>query len=122
MPMVSSPSAVFASRWQVGLERVLTSAMTPGVQQVLVSMDWRGLAGRALMWDHGGDFAAPGRAGDDRFLKTVALPSVDLRDGYFDSFRRVALAGGSGIFRIRPSASRRRRPHAAAAARTEGAA
>ena len=36
-------------------------------------------------------FAAPGRAADDRFLKTVALPWVDLRDRYFDSFRRVAL-------------------------------
>ena len=69
----------------------LAGQETPGVQQVLFGMDWRGLAGRALMWDHGGAFAAPGRAADDRFLKTVALPWVDLRDRYFDSFRRVAL-------------------------------
>ncbi len=69
----------------------LAGQETPGVQQTLVRMDWRGLKGRMLMWDHDGTYVAAGRVADDRFLKTDALPWGDLRDSYFECLRRVAL-------------------------------
>lgn len=63
---------------------------TPGVQQVVVRMDWRGLSGRMLTWDHV-RFAAPGRAADNRFVKTITLTWADLRDAYFACLRKVSL-------------------------------
>jgi hypothetical protein len=62
----------------------------PGVQQVIVRMDWRGLAGRMLMWDTT-RVVSPVKVTDDRFVKTVTLPWADLRDDYFAALRRVAL-------------------------------
>jgi hypothetical protein len=43
----------------------------PGVQQLIVRMDWRGLAGRMLMWDYEGSYASPCCTAGDRFLKTL---------------------------------------------------
>jgi hypothetical protein len=51
---------------------------TPGVQQVEVRMDWRGLAGRMLMWDFGDSYAANGTVVADRFAKHKAS-SKDIR-------------------------------------------
>lgn len=63
---------------------------TPGVQQVVVRMDWRGLKGRQLAYDPDRRFGT-GRVADDRFMKTITLPWADLRDSYFASLRRVSL-------------------------------
>jgi hypothetical protein len=62
---------------------------TPGLQQVIVRMDWCGLANRMLMWDFDGSYVAPGRVTDDRFAKTVALTWAELRDSYFNALLRV---------------------------------
>lgn len=62
----------------------------PGVQQVIVRMDWRGVAGRMLMWDTT-RVVSPVKVTDDRFVKTTTLPWADLRDDYFAALRRVAL-------------------------------
>jgi hypothetical protein len=62
----------------------------PGVAQVVVRMDWRGLKGRRLLWDSL-RAAGGGTLADNRFAKTVSLEWADLRDDYFGAFRRVAL-------------------------------
>jgi len=62
----------------------------PGVQQVILRMDWRGLAGRMLMWDTT-RVVSPVKVTDDCFVKTVTLLWADLRDDYFVALRRVAL-------------------------------
>jgi hypothetical protein len=65
---------------------------TPGVEQVLVRMDWRGLAGRPLITaPHGGETMARAMAGD-RFARNLNVPWPELRDQYFEALRRVALA------------------------------
>ncbi|QBR71895.1 hypothetical protein CU048_12140 [Beijerinckiaceae bacterium] len=62
----------------------------PGVHQVVVRMDWRGLSGRQLAWDEM-RVVSPIKVADDRFVKTVALSWSDLRDTYFSALRRIAL-------------------------------
>ncbi len=62
------------------------------MQQTLVRMDWLGLNGRILKWRPRVPYDAAGRTTGDRFLRTVALPWADLRDSYFECFRRVALS------------------------------
>lgn len=62
----------------------------PGVAQVNVRMDWRGLRDRILMWDSFHVVASsPYR--DDRFSRTTPVPWSDLRDDYFGTLRRVTL-------------------------------
>jgi hypothetical protein len=62
----------------------------PGVAQVIVRMDWRGLSDRMLMWDNFRVVAStPYR--DDRFARTIPLQWAELRDDYFGALRRVAL-------------------------------
>jgi Putative DNA-binding domain len=63
---------------------------TPGVEQVILRLDWRGLAGRPLLWAPSEDAVARAMAGD-RLVKNIVVPWFDLRDRYFDSLRRVAL-------------------------------
>lgn len=62
----------------------------PGVAQVIVRMDWRGLADRVLMWDSF-RMVASSKLADDRFARTTTLQWTDLRDDYFGALRRVAL-------------------------------
>ncbi|MCW6509876.1 AlbA family DNA-binding domain-containing protein [Lichenifustis flavocetrariae] len=62
----------------------------PGVQQIVVRMDWRGMAGRMLTWDEQ-RFVTPGQVADDRFIHTVTLPWARLRDTYFDAFTAVIM-------------------------------
>jgi len=62
----------------------------PGVAQVIVRMDWRGLSGRALMWNQF-SVVASSRLADDRYTKTITLQWSDLRDNYFGALRRVAM-------------------------------
>lgn len=62
----------------------------PGVAQVIVRMDWRGLSDRVLMWDSFRAVAStPYR--DDRFARSIPLQWAELRDDYFGALRRVAL-------------------------------
>ena len=65
---------------------------TPGVQQVLIRMDWRGLAGRKLGFGPHVPYDASSPTIGDRFVKTIALPWSNLRDSYFECLRRVALS------------------------------
>ena len=58
--------------------------------QVVIRMEWKGLAGRMLMWDDFHVFASS-KLFDDRFAKTIPLSWSDLRDNYFGALRRVAL-------------------------------
>lgn len=69
----------------------LVGQETPGVIQVVVRMDWRGLKGRMLAWDHFRHAAGGGGMADDRFVKTIAIEWGLLRDSYFEALRRVAL-------------------------------
>ena len=62
----------------------------PGVAQVIIRMDWRGLSDRTLMWDSL-RVVASSKYPDDRFARTVPLQWSELRDDYFGAFRRVAL-------------------------------
>ncbi len=69
----------------------LVGQEVPGVSQVIVRMDWRGLKGRMLAWDSMRYAAGGGMLADDRFARTVTLEWSDLRDDYFQALRRVAL-------------------------------
>jgi hypothetical protein len=62
----------------------------PGVDQVVIRMDWRGLSGRMLMWDDS-RVVSPMKVTDDRFVKTLTLSWTDLRDDHLAALRRVAL-------------------------------
>lgn len=62
----------------------------PGLQQVLLRMDWRGLAGRMLTYDQH-RFVVLGTVVNDRFVRTIVLRWTELRDSYFETFRRVTL-------------------------------
>jgi hypothetical protein len=68
----------------------LVGQEVPGLQQVLVRLDWRGLANRMLMWD-AHRYVTPSKVVDDRFVKTVVLTWPELRDSYFEAFRKVTL-------------------------------
>lgn len=62
-----------------------------GVTQVVVRMEWRGLKGRMLAWDHSRHAAGGGTLADDRFARSVIFDWAVLRDNYFEALRRVAL-------------------------------
>ena len=62
-----------------------------GVTQVVIRMEWRGLKGRMLAWDHFRHVAGGGTLADDRFPKNIVLDWALLRDSYFEALRRVAL-------------------------------
>jgi hypothetical protein len=53
-------------------------------------MDWKGLAGRCLMWDRHAAVSAA-RVADDRFSKTIALDWAEIRDDYFEALRKISL-------------------------------
>jgi hypothetical protein len=62
----------------------------PAVSKITIYMDWRGLAGRSLMWDR--HFAVSDvRIAGDRFTKTISLDWADVRDEYFVAFRKISL-------------------------------
>ncbi len=62
----------------------------PAITKIIIYMDWRGLAGRYLMWD--GRFAVSDvRMAGDRFTKTIALDWAEVRDEYFEAFRKISL-------------------------------
>lgn len=63
----------------------------PGVAQVTVRMEWRGLAGRMLAWDRLRHAASGVTLADDRFTNNVTIEWSTLRDSYFEALRRVAL-------------------------------
>lgn len=68
----------------------LSGQALSGFDQVLVRMDWRGLAGRTLAWDMY-RAVSPAQAVDDRLVRSVTLSWSDLRDRYGETLRRVAL-------------------------------
>lgn len=81
----------------------LVGQEVPGVAQVVVRMEWRGLKGRMLAWDRLRHAAGGGTLADDRFAKDIAIDWAILRDNYFEALRRVALPflrifGTSGWF------------------------
>lgn len=63
----------------------------PGVAQVVVRMEWRGVKGRMLAWDRFRHAAGGGTLADDRFAKNVTIEWATLRDNYFEVLRRVVL-------------------------------
>jgi schlafen family protein len=62
----------------------------PEIARVVVYMDWRGLAGRCLMWDRHSPASAV-RVADNRFSKTVTLDWAEVRDDYFEALRKISL-------------------------------
>lgn len=104
----SSGTPYLQVRWAlVRLHSVLVHARflgaeVGGVQQVMVRMDWRDLAGRRLQWDQSRS-VSPATPATDRYAKTLTLPWVDLIDDYFGCLRRVSLE----LFKIFPSEGRR---------------
>ncbi|ABA05342.1 hypothetical protein Nwi_2085 [Nitrobacter winogradskyi Nb-255] len=62
-----------------------------GVTQVVIRMDWHGLKGRMLAWDHFRHVAGGGTLADDHFAKNIVFDWALLRDNYFETLRRVAL-------------------------------
>ena len=62
----------------------------PAIAKVVIYMDWRGLAGRCLMWDRHFAVSAVRIAGE-RFVKTITLDWADVRDEYFEAFRKISL-------------------------------
>jgi hypothetical protein len=62
----------------------------PAVSKVIIYMDWRGLAGRSLMWDRHFTVSDVRIAGD-RFTKTISLDWAEVRDEYFVAFRKISL-------------------------------
>lgn len=62
----------------------------PGVGQIIVRMDWRGLTDRMLMWDSH-RVVSSNKLVDDRYAKTIAVQWSELRDDYFGALRRIAL-------------------------------
>jgi hypothetical protein len=85
-----APLQIFVKLHSLLAHARLLGQEIPGVHQVVVRMDWRGLSGRALMWDET-HVVSPAKIADDRFAKTVTLSWADLRDDYFTALRRVAL-------------------------------
>jgi hypothetical protein len=63
----------------------------PAMGKVIVYMDWRGLAGRSLMWDRILPVSTLRIAGD-RFTKTIALDWAEVRDEYFEAFRKISFS------------------------------
>jgi hypothetical protein len=62
----------------------------PAIAKVVIYMDWRGLAGRYLMWDRHSPVSDVRIAGD-RFAKTIVLDWAEVRDDYFDAFRKIIM-------------------------------
>jgi Schlafen, AlbA_2 len=62
----------------------------PSLSRIVLHMEWKGLSGRMLMWD-GHTIVSPVRVADDRFVKTIALDSRELRDDYFEALRRISI-------------------------------
>jgi hypothetical protein len=68
----------------------LVAQERPEIARVVVYMDWKGLAGRCLMWDrHSPVSAVP--VADDRFSKIITLDWAEVRDDYFAALRKIAL-------------------------------
>jgi hypothetical protein len=68
----------------------LVSQEMPSIAKIVVYMNWRGLAGRRLMWDRQLAVSEVRIAGD-RFTKTIALDWAEVRDDYFNAFRKITL-------------------------------
>lgn len=85
-----APLQIFVKLHSLLAHARLLGQEIPGVHQIVVRMDWRGLAGRTLMWDES-RVVSPVKLTDDRFVKTITLSWADLRDDYFTALRRVAL-------------------------------
>jgi len=66
------------------------AAETPGVEQILVRMDWRGLTGRPLLRALGKESLAHAMA-SDRFVRNATIPGAELRDRYLETLLGVAL-------------------------------
>jgi hypothetical protein len=62
----------------------------PAIAKIVVYMDWKGLAGRCLMWDRNFPISAVPIAGD-RFTKAITLDWAEVRDEYFEAFRKISL-------------------------------
>jgi len=53
-------------------------------------MEWRGLTGRYIMWDRHHPVSDV-RIAADRFTKTITLDWAEVRDDYFEAFRKISL-------------------------------
>ena len=62
----------------------------PEIAKVVVYMEWKGLAGRCLMWHRHPPVSAVRVAGD-RFGKTITLNWAEVRDDYFEALRKISL-------------------------------
>ncbi len=62
----------------------------PSIAKIVVHMEWRGLAGRCLMWDRYTQVSAM-RLTSDRFVTTTTLDWAELRDDYFEALRKISL-------------------------------
>ena len=89
VPHVSTLLSLFRLHSILAHARLLGQEL-PGVHQVVFRQDWRGMSGRALMWDNG-RVVSPLNVVDDRFAKTAAIPWAELRDDYFSALRRLSL-------------------------------
>jgi hypothetical protein len=85
-----TPLQIFVKLHSLLAHARLLGQEIPGVHQIVARMDWRGLAGRTLMWDEV-HVVSPVKFADDRFAKAITLSWADLRDDYFLALRRVAL-------------------------------
>jgi Putative DNA-binding domain len=85
-----APLQIFVKLHSLLAHARLLGQEIPGVHQIVVRTDWRGLAGRTLMWDEA-NVVSPVKLTDDRFAKTMTLSWADLRDDYFTALRRVSL-------------------------------
>jgi Putative DNA-binding domain len=62
----------------------------PEIARAVVHMEWKGLAGRRLMWDRHSPASAV-RVADNRFTKTITLHWAEIRDDYFEALRKISL-------------------------------
>jgi hypothetical protein len=62
----------------------------PAIAKIILRMEWKGLAGRYMMWDR--DMMASSlRIADDRFTRTITLDWAEVRDDYFQALRKISL-------------------------------
>jgi hypothetical protein len=91
VPPHLTPNWILISLHSLLAHARLVGQDTPGVAQIVIRMDWRGLKGRMLAWDHFRHAAGAGTLVEDRFAKTITIDWATLRDNYFEALRQVAL-------------------------------
>jgi hypothetical protein len=62
----------------------------PAMAKVVIYMEWKGLAGRHLMWNSNFPMNTVAVAAD-RFSKTITVDWAEVRDHYFEALKRISL-------------------------------